>query len=120
MTEITDLKIENKKGYLWISFPNSIGRENILPIQNRIEAILTDESAHVALDFSNIDIAGSIVIDLVMLIRKILSESKGFLCLVNVSKTCLKQFHTMNLDKVVTIYESENEIKAENNEINNS
>ena len=117
MTENTILKIENKKGYLWISFPNSIGSENIITIQNKIEAVITNKSAHVALDFSNIEIAGSIVIDLILAIRKILSETERFLCLVNVPKTCLKQFQAMNLDKVVTIYESEDEIKDENNDI---
>lgn len=120
MEEATHLKIENKKGYLWISFPISIGRENILQIRNRIESVLTEKSSRVVLDLSSIDIIGSIVIDLIMLANKIITNSKGSICLVNLSKTCLNQFQTMNLDKVMTIYKSEDEIKDLNNETNNS
>ena len=120
MTDATNLKVENRKGYIWISFPNSISRENILQIQNRIESTLTDESSHVALDLANIDILGSIVIDLIMSVNRIITNLKGSICVVNVSKACLKQFQTMNLDKVVTIYESEEEIKDLNIETNNS
>ena len=111
MEDNTNLKIENKKGYLWVSFPKSIVRENILQIRNRVESILTKQPARVVLDLENIDIVGSIVIDLIMLVNKIISGSKGSIHLVNVSETCFSQFQTVNLDKVVTIYRSEDEIQ---------
>lgn len=120
MTGIPNIKVENRKGYIWISFPNSIVRENILQIQNRIESILTDESSHAALDLSNIDILGSIVIDLIMFVNKILTNLKGSICVVNLSEACLKQFQTMNLDKVVTIYGSEGEMPDLGNETSDS
>ena len=112
MTDTTNLNIEDRKGYLWISFPGLINRDNILQIHRRIESLLTEEHIRVVLDLSNIKIAGSIIINLIMDIRQILTSLKGTLQLVNLTKECLILFKSINLDKVLKIYENEDEIDS--------
>ena len=112
MTGNTNLKIEKKKSHLWITFPSTINRENILQIQNRIEDSLKGKHKRVALDLKGIDAAGSIVINLIMDVRQAITKQKGTLSLVNLSKDCIKLFRSMNLDKVLAIYDDEREINS--------
>ena len=112
MTDTNDLKAEERKGYLWICLPGAINRDNILQIRIRIEMLLTEEHTRVVLDLSNIKVAGSIIINLIMDIRKVITSLKGTLHLVNLTKECLRLFQSINLDKVIKIYKSEDEINS--------
>ena len=112
MTDTNDLKVEDRKGYLWIYLPGAINRDNILQIRIRIEMLLTEEHTGVVLDLSNIKVAGSIIINLIMDIRQIITSLKGTLHLVNLTKECSRLFQSINLDKVIKIYKSEDEINS--------
>lgn len=110
MNDNNELKIEDRQGYLWISFPDSIKRENILKIQNRIETEIEGKKVRAVIDLSNVKAADSIVINLIVSTRNKIKESKGTLSLVNLSNNCFTLFQTINLDKIVKIYKIENEI----------
>ena len=110
MTEANTVMIDERNGALWILLPGTLNRDNIIQIQRRIEALITDEQMNVVLDLSNIKIAGSIVINLLMDIRKIITGLKGTLQIVNLTRDCLSLFKSINLDKVLNICKSEDEI----------
>lgn len=110
MTDVNTLEIEEKNGYLWICLPGTLNRDNILQIQRRIEALITEEQLKVVLDLSNIKMAGSIVINLIMDIRKIIKGLKGTLHIVNLTRDCFNLFKSINLDKVLNICKSEKEL----------
>ena len=110
MTDVNTLMIDERDGALWILLPGTLNRDNIIRIQRRIEALLTEDQMKVVLDLSNIKIAGSIVINLIMDIRKILTELKGTLQIVNLTRECLILFKSINLDKVLDICKSEDDL----------
>ncbi len=98
------LQIDKKKGHVRIRLPNAIKKGNILQIKNRIEDGLTDCKGKVILDFADIISVFSILITLIIHIRKRVDEFDGELCLVNVSDKCKSQLKAMNLDRILTIY----------------
>ena len=101
------MQIDKKKGQVWIRLPNAIKKENILQVENRIEDSLTDCEGTVILDFADILSIFSILVTLIIHIKKQVSEIDGELCLVNVSDKCTSQLKAMNLDKILTIYNNE-------------
>jgi anti-anti-sigma factor len=111
MTDANTVMIDERDGALWILLPGTLNRDNIMQIQRRIEALLTEEQMKVVLDLSNIKIAGSIVINLLLDIRKIITELKGTLYIVNLTRECLSMFKSINLDKVLNICKSEDEVE---------
>ena len=112
MTRIQGLHIENKKGYMWITLPNSITMDNYLQIRNRIEFRLVDKKTDkVVIDLSNTDSIHSLLIGLILHSRKIAKQNFGKFCLVNTSKKCLVKLQALFLDKIMPIYESEEEIE---------
>ncbi len=114
MTKIRGLHIENKKGYMWITLPDSINMENYLQVRNRIESELIDnKKGKVAINFSNIDSIHSLLIGLILHSRKIVKQNLGTLCLVNTSTNCLIKLQALFLDKIMQIYESEEEIEKD-------
>lgn len=112
---VTGLKMENRKGYLWVTFPGEIKRGNTQQIQNRIESSLTGKNDQIVLDLSNISNIYSVTVNLILQLRKLITESEGSLCLVNISKKCQSQIQLMHLDEVLTIYQSEKEICSVDN-----
>ena len=117
MTNTTLVEIEERKGYLWISFPSSINRDNVIQIRNRIESEIEGKQEKVVLDLSSVKAADSIVINLIVNTRNKIEELKGTLSLVNLTKNCLNLFNAINLDKVLTIYQNEEELFAKNENI---
>lgn len=107
MTITYGLQIYKKKGQLWIRLPNAIKKENILQIENRIEDSLKDCEGKVILDFADTLSVFSLLVTLIIHIRKRVGEFGGQLCLVNVSDKCKSQLKAMNLDRILTIYNNE-------------
>ena len=110
MADVNTLETVEWKGYLWISLPGLINRDNIIQIQREIETLVAEGHIKVVLDLSNIKIAGSIIINLLMDIRKIIIRLKGTLYVINLTKDCLSLFKSINLDKVLNICKNEDEI----------
>lgn len=110
MAEPLDLRIENKKGFLWITLPDSIKQENISQIQNRIASVINGRTELVALDFSTITKIYSITISLIIYLREYVNKYHGELFIVNVSKQCIMQLKFLHLDKIFNIYQDESEI----------
>ena len=112
MTKIRGLHIESKKGYIWITLPNSITMDNYLQIRNRIEFRLVDKKKDkVVIDLSDTDSIHSLLIGLILHSRKIVKQNSGTFCLVNTSNKCLIKLQALFLDKIMPIYESEEEIE---------
>ena len=113
MKAIHDLHIENKRGYLWITLPDSITMENYLQILNRIESEIIEKSElanKVIIDLSKIDSIHSLLIGLILHIRKPVKQNQGVFYLVNVSGKCLMKFQALFLDRILQIYENEEDI----------
>lgn len=107
MTINHSMQIDKKNGRVRVRLPNAIKKENILQIENRIEDSLKHCNSKVILDFADILSIFSILVTLIIHIRKQVSEFDGELCLVNVSDKCKSQLKAMNLDKILTIYNNE-------------
>jgi len=113
MKAIHDLHIENKRGYLWITLPDSITMENYLQVRNRIESEIIEKkdlANKIVVDLSKIDSIHSLLIGLILHIRKPVKQSQGIFYLVNVSGKCLMKFQALFLDRILQIYENEEEI----------
>ncbi len=104
------LQIENRRGYLWITMPKSITATNLLSIQEKIESHISDSSERVVIDLVNMDTVNSVLASLIINIRNRIVDSDGLIGLVNVSKKCMVKLQLMQLDRVLTVYEDENEI----------
>ena len=110
MANTSIIEIEERKGYLWISFPSSINRDNVIQIQNRIETEIEGKQIHVAFDLSTVKAADSTVINLIVNSRNKIEEGKGTLSLVNLTKECQNLFQAINLDKILKMYKSEKDL----------
>jgi anti-anti-sigma factor len=110
----TDMHITYKKGYLWITLPPEITRTNNPQIYNKIEAILLDNTAPVALDMSRTEFIYTMTIGLILDIRQRMLDSGNAFCLVNVTDKLRTQFEHVHLDKVLSIYRHENDMTADN------
>ena len=106
MSLIKGLNIEKKEGYTLIKLPHTLNQENILDI----ESGLTGYRDTIAIDLSECSNIFSMLITLIIHIRKKVIEEGGNLCLVNVSKTGQQQLTAMNLDIILPMYDSEEEI----------
>lgn len=105
------LQIENRQGFLWIIMPKSITATNLLSIQKRIESHISGSSERVVIDLVNMDTVNSVLASLIINIRNRINDSGGAIGLVNVSKKCMVKLQLMQLDRVLTVYEDESEIK---------
>ena len=110
MTDADMIEVEERKGHLRVTLPGKLNMDNIVKIRNRIEMLLTKEHTRLVLDLSNIKAAGSIVINLIMDIRQIITSLKGTLWLVNLNEECYKTFKLINLDKVLKIFKREDDL----------
>lgn len=104
------VKVKQRKGYLWITLPDTINQSNIIQIRLKMKTVITKENRSVVLDLSNIKSAGSIIINLLMDTRQTVVSLQGTLSLVNLTKECFSLFSSIKLDKVLNIYKSEDEI----------
>lgn len=112
MLEVPNLQVKNKKGHIWVTLPKDINMKNDLQIQNRIASELTGKSDRVVLDLKNNDTIYSVTIGLIMHLRIQITQSGGSLCLVNASKNCQAKLQQMQLNKVLKIYENEEEVNS--------
>lgn len=110
MSLIKGLSIEKKEGYTLIKLPHTLNQENILDIEGEIESSMTGYRDTIAIDLSECSNIFSMLITLIMHVRKKVIEEGGSLCLVNVSITGQQQLTAMNLDIILPIYDSEDEI----------
>ena len=112
MTPASDFYSEKKGGYTLVRLPGRVTRENISQIENRIETIVAENKANIVLDLSTTRDIFSIFITLIMQIKNQVSGVEGKLYLVKINESCLAQLKSMNLDKVLSIYESEEDVKG--------
>jgi anti-anti-sigma factor len=102
------------KGYLWLILPQVVNTQNYLQIRNRIESVLQIKADKVIIDLSHIKNMESLLVGLLLHMRKLVKSRRGLLYLVNASKKCSTKLHSLFLDKIFTIYDNEKQLFAEN------
>jgi anti-anti-sigma factor len=105
------LECKEKRGYLWITLPAKIDKENVSVLRGRIESeMMIRDAARVVLDCSRIEMITSTAIDLIMFFHGRITGSSGVLYVTNLSGRCMMQLQSVNLDRVLTICEREDGI----------
>lgn len=110
MSLIKGLDIVKKEGYTVIKLPHLLNQDNFLEIEEEIESSMAGYRETIAIDLSECDNIFSMLITLIIHIRKKVIEAGGELCLINVSINGQQQIKAMNLDMILTMYDSEEEI----------
>ena len=116
MSGKSELKIEKRSEYLWITLPDAITMYDNKEIEQKIGQQLRDRKDNVVLDFSNTRAVYSSGLGLMIRIRRFVTERGGTLSLVNVSESIHEMFTALNINKVFNIYTTdvEFEISQEN------
>lgn len=103
MVPTKELFIKQKSGYVCITIPRHVGNENVLQIQNRIEAYINRVYNRIIIDMSSVSDIYSVIVTVIMRLRERVADCNGELFLVNVSERCIRQMKLIHLDKVLTI-----------------
>jgi anti-sigma B factor antagonist len=111
MSGKSELKIEKRSEYLWITLPDAITMYDNKEIEQKIGQELRDRKDHVVLDFSNTGAVYSSGLGLMIRIRRFVTERGGVLSLVNVSEAIYEMFTALNIDKVFNIYATDVEFE---------
>jgi anti-anti-sigma factor len=114
MEKPVNITFNINKGYLWIILPKAVNNNNYLQIRNRIESRIQSKADKVIIDLSHVSRMDSLLIGLLLHMRKLVKNKRGFLYLVNASKKCSTKLHSLFLDKIFTICDNEKQIFAEN------
>jgi len=104
MTIMYGLHIKRKRDCIWVRLPNLIKKENVTLVENRIVSAVEGFSGDVVVDLSDTLSIFSILVTLIMKIRKKVLEAGGRFYLAHVSKKCEIQLHEMNLDKILQVF----------------
>ena len=111
MTSSKNLQVENKKGRIWVTIPTTISVTNLLAVQQTIESNLTEGPDNVIIDLVNCDTVNSVLASLIINIRNRVVKADGEIGLVNVSEKCMIKLELMQLDRVLSVYDDESEIR---------
>jgi len=111
-----ELSIESKLGCVWFTMPPSIDLDNYQKIESHIEKIIDDSSRHVVLDLDRLEHLYSSGIGLLLRLHQKIAKLGWSLYLVNVPAKIHRILHLVNLDKILTLYDTdvEFEISQEN------
>ena len=110
MSLIKGLYIEKKEKYTVIKLPHMLNQENFIEIEEEIDSSLTGYRGTIAIDLSECANIFSMLITMIILIRKKVMGAGGELCLINVSISGQQQLKAMNLDMILPMYDSEKDI----------
>ncbi len=103
--------IVRESDYLKIYLPNSIGVDDTLEMQSKIESSVLPKNDQVVFDFSETTALYSPGLGMLIRLKKIITESGGAVSLVNVSKRIRKILIELNLDKIFPIYATDIEFE---------
>ena len=98
------LHIKKRRDCIWIRLPNLIKKENVTLVENRIVSATEGYCGTVVVDLSDTLSIFSMLVTLIMKIRKKVLENHGEFFLAHVSKKCQAQLDEMNLDKILLHY----------------
>lgn len=102
---------KEKDGRVRIQLPVIVKKENLLQLQNRIDSLLTTNKIRkVIVSLSDIKYLSSMLIELLMQIRRAVLKVKGKLFLVDVTPKCLETMEVLKLDQILTVSKNEDEI----------
>ncbi len=104
MTIINGFQSENKDGHISIKLPGTMKGDTIAQIEKRIDSLINKDISRVDVSLLDVENVYSVLITIIMKIKKKLIQGNGLLYLVNVSERCRQQLESMNLDKVLTIH----------------
>jgi anti-anti-sigma factor len=109
--------IEKRGGYTWVMLPDTITVHNYSDVEAAIMRRCAGTGGHVVFDLSRMHTMYSSALGILIRIRKELGEKGGVVCLVNVSRTILKLFGSLNLDKLFPIYLTDVEFEISQDEV---
>jgi anti-anti-sigma factor len=114
----SELTIQRRMGYTWITFPDSISMDNIISIENKIEATLAQgQSDRVVVDLAGVEQLYSSGIGLLIRMRKRVAETGGYLCLVNVTTRLRRLLESAQLQKVFPMYATDVEFEISQDDV---
>jgi len=103
------LQILHKKELVWIIPLIQITRDNFAIFEEEIEWALSGLADHVVLDFARIDYLHSTTITLMIHLQREIIVKGGAFFIVNISKVCKGVLESVRLDKVFTMFDTEDE-----------
>lgn len=117
MSKPNNLKIKNRTGYTWVTLPDPLTMENCLQIERDILTEIERGSKRIVLDCFNTNHIYSSGIALLIRLKKLIGDAKGFLCIVNASSGCRELLETTQLDRIIPIYATDTEFEISHDDV---
>jgi anti-anti-sigma factor len=106
MSETTSALFEQKHNYLWVKalYLDEQG-EACLPVIEEA-ALKARQPPQLAIDFEKVEYVNSILLSMLIRLKKRIEESGGVICLVNLSDYCEELLEKLKLNTVFTTYKT--------------
>lgn len=111
MKEASTIGIRRKRGYTWISLPDTITMDNCPMVERKIEAEIRDGSGRIVLDMTRIAHLYSTGIGLLVRVKQKVDARGGTVALVNVSAPVRRLLDSVNLLKVFPVFATDVEFE---------
>ena len=108
--------IEERRGFIWARFPESVTVDNYRLIEQKIGARLSGKSDRLVLDFSRTRDVYSSGIGLLVRVHKQVTEAGGGVYLVNVSKKIRETLEGVHLERILPMYATDVEFEISHDE----
>ncbi len=95
-----------KDGYTLIEMPTYLSAEVIEETERNFSSVIQKEGSQFVLDMEKVQHLFSSGVRLITSLNKVVTEKKGKLALVNVTEDVEKALRSINLDKIISIYNS--------------
>ena len=104
--------IEEKGFYALLPLPKKLDLDTVSSVRTQINKTIAADYRHFVIDFKDTDFVSSVGIGTLLNLYKTLKGLKGELYFLNVSPELHNLFDEVNINKVITEYESLEEIEA--------
>lgn len=109
--------LEKRMGFLWVTFPENMAVQDYAGIEDAVAKHLHGSGGQVVLDFINLRVIYSSGISTLVRVEQRISEQGGMVCCVNVNRTIMGIFSSVNLDRIFPIYETDVEFEISKDEV---
>lgn len=117
LDENKKVKIEQRTGCLWITFPQTIDVQDYVKIEDEIKRNLSTSSKQVVFDFSKVQAIYSSGLGILVRTRQRVADAGGNVYIVNIARHLIDLFISLNLDRVFAIFATEVEFEISIEEI---
>ena len=113
MAKTYNTTIEQRMGCLWVTFKDSIDRDNYKTIEESIsQKIKETDLQNVVIDLSKTAALFSAGLGVIMRMHHFVTQKNKHIFIVNASEKLRESLEVMNLNKILSIYSSVEEFKA--------